>query len=168
MAKAARFAELELEAARSSSRWGRSVLRHAWLAAFVLAVVFTNAWATRLLEEQPRPDDEVRLELERTPGPQARASRCSDCTQIGDVMRAVVHGRAGVRVYRSGELVAACDDCTALAFVIAGLGQHDVVGVQGAARCTKRGRVEGDRMDDDLAAFAGCGARFARIATTAR
>lgn len=111
------------------------------------------------------------LAVARTPGEDARRSRCGECAQPGDAIVATTRGPGfpgGIRVYRGGTPapVVSCAGCSSLSFLIPSVGRYLVVGV---------GMPTGDPCplddvgaDGDLARLAACGAEIATSEIEAR
>ncbi len=109
---------------------------------------------------------ELVMDVTRTPGAEAVASRCSDCPQPGDRIRVSLRGSLrdprgsarGIRVYRDGDgLASSCDACTSLDLVLSSVGRYEIVGVEAGRGCPI---VASADIDRDLLAMVDCGARF--------
>jgi hypothetical protein len=151
----------EIKMGGRARRWLRYGLAQLARTALVIAAVV--AYGAIHDRVAGRGGGALALVTSRSPGAQAMRSRCSDCTQPGDVILVTaqgVEGRVrGIRVYRGEGLVVACFDCSALSFLVSSMGTFVIVGFQPA-----HGRacaIPGAGIDSDLAGMVSCGAEIA-------
>jgi len=108
-----------------------------------------------------RDQSELKMSMDRVPGPNALQSRCQECVQSGDRITISTVGphsfTRGVRVYVGEDLVAACA-CSSLTFAVA-TGHYVAVGFQVRGECpTPIGK-----LDEDLTALGTCGATIGHV-----
>lgn len=115
-------------------------------------------WFFALHKDAPRPVLSLDVQHERPTWKER--SRCDECVQPGDLVKARIHGSSdkvgGVAVYRNDEHVSSCLGCTDLMVVVDLLGSYQIVGFQMRPKtsCT----IPKLSLDHDVSTLQGCDA----------